>query len=481
MSDLRKRAVLGAKWSSASTIVVTLLELVQLVVLARLLTPQDFGLMAMVMLFLVFAQSFADLGVSAAIIHRENITQHQLSSLYWLTLLSGVIVAVLFVMVSPLVVLFYREESLQSLLLCIALVFIIGSIGQQFEILMQKNLMFKRLSFVESSASLFGVCSAIFLAWLGFGVWSLVWGRLISVSVRSAILSWYGFNHWLPQLYFSLKEIKEFIGFGLFQMGDRCVNYFNQRVDQLLIGSLLGAQALGFYSLAFNLVIQPISKINPLFTRVAFPVFSKINTDNERLRCGFMTLRHLLSTINSPLLLGLFAISPTLIPFFFGEQWESSVELLQLLVLVAFFRSMGNPIGSLLLAKGRADLGFKWNVAIFFVQIPVLYFSIKIYGVTGAIVALLVLELVYFPAEYQLLIRKLIGRCFSAYLSSALRAFFIAVLMVMVLMAIPLFVELPLLALLMAQIILGALIYVTMYWLIFPDSMKQLIHLMVSK
>jgi len=481
MLDLRKRAASGAKWSGASTMIVTLLELVQLVVLARLLTPQDFGLMAMVMVFLVFAQSFADMGVSAAIIHRQDITRRQLSSLYWLTLLSGVIVAALFVMVSPLIVLFYQETSLQSLLLCIALVFVIGSIGQQFEILMQKHLMFKRLAFIDSSASSFGVCSAILFAWLGFGVWSLVWGRLISVSVRSGILSWYGFNHWQPQLYFSFKEIKEFIGFGMFQMGDRCVNYFNQRVDQLLIGSLLGAQALGFYSLAFNLVIQPISKINPLFTRVAFPVFAKINTDNERLRHGFMTLRNLLSTINAPLLLGLFAIAPTLIPFFFGEQWAPSIELLQLLVLVAFFRSMGNPIGSLLLAKGRADLGFKWNVALFFIQLPVLYFATKIYGVTGAIVALLVLELVYFPVEYQFLIKKLIGRCFSDYLSSASRAFFIALLMTMAVMAIPLFFELSLLALLIAQIVLGALIYVTMYWLFFPVPMKKLIHLIVNK
>lgn len=125
----------------------------------------------------------------------------------------------------------------------------------------------------------------------------------------------------------------------------------------------MGAQALGFYTLAWNLIIQPLQKLNPIITRVAFPVFAKLQDDNARLKRGYMSTLNILSAMNFPYFFGLAVVAPLLVPVVFGMQWLPSILLMQILCVVGLLRSTGNPIGSLLLAKGRADWGFKWNLA----------------------------------------------------------------------------------------------------------------------
>src|SRR5262249_36314737 len=154
---------------------------------------------------------------------------------------------------------------------------------------------------------------------------------------------------------------------------ERSINYLSERLDQLLIGTLLGARSLGFYNFAFNLTGRPIWRINPILTRVAFPIFSAVQHDREKLRRGYLRLLSLLTTINAPLLIGLATLAPVAVPLVFGRKWTDSIILIQILSLVTLSRSVGNPIGSLQLAKGRADLGFKWNAFFLLVSVPAIY------------------------------------------------------------------------------------------------------------
>ena len=193
----------------------------------------------------------------------------------------------------------------------------------------------------------------------------------------------------------------------------------------MIIGSLLGADALGFYNLAWNLIIQPISRINPVLTRVAFPVFAKLQMDREALKSGYLKMLRLLATTNFAALFGIAAVAPNLVPVVFGERWLPVVPLIQILSLVALIRAVINPVGSLLLSKGRADLGFKWNLALLFSQgLGVVVGSS--FGLRGVASALLFLHVAYFFLSYKFLVAPLLGPCWGPYVKTMAPAFCIS-------------------------------------------------------
>ena len=478
---LRKSTVSGVKWTSVSTIITIVLRFLQLAILARLLSPEDFGLMAMIMVVLGFAQSFADMGISNAIIHRQDTTREQLSSLYWINIIAGGAVFFLVVAATPHVVSFYKEPRLEELMFWAAMIFIVIPIGQQFQILLQKYLRFKELSLVEIVSALIGGVIAILSAVAGQGVLSLIWGQLSNSTSKTVILVGLGWKEWRPKLHFKRSDLRGYIGFGLYQMGEKSINYFNSRIDQLLIGTLLGAQALGYYSLAFNLVIQPIAKINPILTRVAFPVFAKIQTDTKLLRRGYIMVIKVISMINFPLLLGLAAVAPLLIPLIFGEQWLPAIVLVQILALVALIRSTGNPVGSLLLAKGRVALGFKWNFMRLVTQIIGVYAGAHFGGIIGVASVVLFIQVVYFPLSYLILIRTLIGRCLNDYLASMAPALALSAAMVMSVLFFARIVHGPAILVLAGQCVCGIVVYFTLNFLFQRQWLYEMKHLFFER
>jgi O-antigen/teichoic acid export membrane protein len=416
--SLKQQAVSGVKWSGLSMGVVTALQFVSLAVLARLLSPSDFGLMGMIMVVIGFAQAFADMGISNAIIHRQDATKDELSSLYWINILAGVAIFLIVCVSTPLVAAFYHEPRLNNLMYLAALIFLITPFGQQFQILLQKELQFNQLAIIEITGSFSNATVAIILAFLGTGVFSLIWGQLAGTTIRVLLLSYWGWRNWRPRLHFSRRDLKKYIGFGLYQMGERTINYFNSNLDYLLIGALLGAKSLGYYTLAYNLVLRPSSMINPAITKVAFPIFSTVQNNTNKLKKGYLKVIQLLSSVNFPIMVGLAVVAPVAVPVVFGEQWLPSIILIQILTIVGLLQSTGNPVGSLLLAKGRADLGFKWNVALMITQIPGLYIGAKFGGTIGVAIAFSILLGIYSILNYIILIRTLIGPCLREYVFS---------------------------------------------------------------
>lgn len=400
--SLKKRAFSGVVWTSTSTVLTTIIQFVQLAVLARLLKPSDFGLMGMVMVVIGFAQAFADMGVSNAIIYRQHTNSSQLSSLYWLNILTGVMVFGILVASSPLIVKFYGEPRLSGLILWAALIFLITPIGQQFQILLQKELQFDRLAKVEVVGATLGMMVSLIAAWKGQGVFALIWGQLVNTSCQATLLASLGWATWRPSLEFKLNDLKDYLNFGLYQMGERSINYFSWNMDKLLIGKLLGSESLGFYNLAYQLMIRPISLMNPIITRVAFPVFSSIQNDDVKLKSGYLKVIKATSFLNLPIYIGMFAIAKPLIIFLLGSEWVPTIGVFKILVWLGIFYSLGNPIGSLMLAKGRADLGFWFN------SFAILVYAIAIYmgshwGIQGVALALLSSSaVILFPADFWL-------------------------------------------------------------------------------
>ena len=362
--SLKKNALKGGQWTSIAMMISTLLQLLKISVLARYLSSDDFGLMAIVMVLVGFSQAFADMGISNAIIHRQNITHDQLSSLYWLNLMSGIALALVLVVISPFISLYYSEPDLVLLTVVVSSVFVITAFGQQYRILCQKELQFATIALITITSEIIGTSVAIWLAWSGMGVWSLVISMLVTAGVASAGFLLVGLQrHHRPSLVFRYSELKGFYGFGLYQMGERSINYLSANIDKILIGKFVGMGALGFYNMASQLALYPLQKINPVVNTVAFPTYAKLQHDPERRSHYYAVSVKLLSLVTVPILAFLFFNAHDVVLLVFGDGWSQTAALVQVMVFIGVLKAVGNPGGALLLAMGRAEVGFWWNLA----------------------------------------------------------------------------------------------------------------------
>lgn len=362
--SLHIQAVHGVKWTGTSTVSVTIVNYARLVVLAHLLAPRDFGLMGMVLVITSLGSTFADMGISNAIIWKQDITQEQLSSLYWLNIMAGVAVFGVVIAVSPLVAAFFHEPRLVSLMFWASFIFPIAALGQQFQTLLQKNLLFGRMAKVEIVSASAGAAVSIVAAFLGQGVYSLIWGQLTTTGCMAFLYVYLGWRAWRPRMIFKPRNLHGLISFGLYQMGERAVNTFAYNIDYIMVGRFLGPTLLGIYMLAWQIMIAPMTKLNPILTRVAFPVFARKQTDHPGLRRGYTELSKMLAILTLPILVLAAATAPVLVPAIFGPKWIAAIPLIQIFLLLGIFRSLANPIWSVLLAKGRADIGFALSVAV---------------------------------------------------------------------------------------------------------------------
>ena len=415
-NSLKQQAVSGAKWIGTANIITTVLLFARLTVLGRILDPADFGLMSMIMVVINFAFVFSDIGISKAIIQRQNISGEQLSSLYWVNIFIGIAIMLIVAATAPLVAAFYHEERLASLIIVSSITFPITAVGQQFQVLLEKEMKFDKLASADILSSLIGTVITIICAIQGYGVISLVIGQITISAIKMLYTLAAGLKLHKPRLFFNIGNVKEFISFGLFQMGERCVDYLSGNVSSILIGRFLGPEILGMYYFAYQIVLMPITKINPILTRVAFPVFSKKQSDNQALNKGYIELNKLIAYIVIPLLTGLAVTAPVAIPLIFGNKWTGSIILIQIMALPGIFIALGNPIGTIQLAKGRADIGFYWNLLAFIMSMAVMLLVIR-NGVIALAYSQIVLSIISFIAGLYI-IRYLTEMSFSDYLAA---------------------------------------------------------------
>ena len=389
--SLRAKTLSGVKWTTVSTIIVTLIQLLQLSILARFLAPTDFGLMAIVMVVIGFSQAFLDMGISNAIIHKQTITSEQLSTLYWLNIFAGFVLFFLVFVASPLVSIFYSEPELSKLIILVGLTFLIQPFGQQFMVLWQKEMRFAEMSKIDIATKLLSLVVSVVFAYLGYGVYALVYGTLAAVTLQTILFVSMGMKEHRPRRLFRWGDVHDFIGFGAYQMGERTVNYFNSQIDVILIGKLLGTEALGVYNIAKQLIMRPSQIANPVITKVTFPAMSKVQNDTATLKRVYLQTLNYLSSFNFWVYTMMIVLAPEIVFYLFGGKWMAAVPLVQILSLYGAVRSTGNPIGSLLLAKGKANLGFYWNLGLLF-YIPVGIIFASHWGLIGVAWMLVVLQ-----------------------------------------------------------------------------------------
>lgn len=392
--SLTKRTVSGVLWRGSSNILMTILNFAILAVLAHILMPSDFGLMAIILVVTGFVSILADLGLSAAIIQKQNITREQLSTLFYLNLLLGVALAGSCFALSGVFANFFKHQELAGLLKVISLTFLISSGGQVFDSLLQKEMSFGLLFKIDIVEMIIYGAVAIVFALRGFGVWSLVCGFIMRVIVR-VLLLWITASQ-RPGFIFNLKAVRGYLHFGIYIFGDRVLNYFNRNLDNILIGRMLGAEALGFYTLAYSLMLTPVSKIASPVSSVIFPAFSIVQHDNKKIREGYLQVVKYISLLTFPMMAGLFATAPEFIISVYGAKWQPSILILQIFCLVGAIQSVGTTVGSVQYAKGRPDLSFKWGCLAVVVNATAFIIGVR-WGILGVTCAYLIAALVLEP------------------------------------------------------------------------------------
>jgi O-antigen/teichoic acid export membrane protein len=416
--SLREQAFRGVRWTALSSLVRIGLTLVQVVVLARLLTPADFGLMALAASLLALLETFADAGVSNAIIHRQETDPGRLSSLYWLNVATGAGIALLLALASPLLAAFYDAPLLQPLLLAGALHLVASASWQQLLVRAEMELRFGALAATQVPACAAGVAVSLLVAAQGGGALALAAG-LLAQSVTAAGLGWLLLARgWRPSLRLRPGEIRPHLAFGAYTVANSLVNSVSSQVDVLVGGRMLQPQALGEYSVSRNLCLQVGTTLNPVVTRVGLPLLARARSDPALLKDVYLQAVRMTASVNFPLYAGLALFAPEVVALLLGPQWDAAVPLLRLFALWGALRALINPVGALLLACGRADLSLWWNLGLLACIVPAA-FAGGHYGPWGLAIAVTSLVALALAPHWFLLVRPLCGAGAGEYAQSA--------------------------------------------------------------
>jgi len=356
-SGLRNKVIKGTTWNFFSQICDQGLSLVVTIILARILYPSDFGIVALSVVFVGLMELFQNLGMGSAIIQKKNIGDDYLSTSFWTGIFTGICIAVILIIISPFAANFYKKEILKYIIIVSSAGFLVGPFTSIHITILTKKLDFRKIAFIKISTKVISGIISVCLALSGSGIWSLVLGSLVAQTLMTPII-WH-IVKWRPSLIFSRKCFKDLFSFSSNILAFDFFNYFARNFDNLIIGKILGAKSLGYYSIAYNLMLKPLQHISWAITRVLFPAFSSIQDEKERVRDIYIKVIRSISLITFPMMGGLMVVSNEIILTFYGPNWAPVIILVQLLCIVGAMQSIGTTVGTIFTSQGRPDLLLK--------------------------------------------------------------------------------------------------------------------------
>jgi PST family polysaccharide transporter len=378
--ELKEQVTTGLKWSAASQGSRQGVLLLTTLVLARLLEPSDFGLLGMAMIVIGFVMLFRDLGTAAAIIQKKDLNEEILSSVFWVNVIIGITITVGLYFSAHLVAAFFKEPRLTPVVRILSFSFLFACLGILQQSLLERSMAFPKLARIEIISVLVGSVVGISMALLGFGVYSLVCQSMSTIFINTLLL-WI-LNKWRPQLVFRWRVVREIGGYSANLSAFNALNYFTRSADYLIVGRFLGAEALGYYTLAYRLLLYPLYGIAITIGRVVFPVYSKLQDHEVRFQRAFLKTTASVALIMFPVMLGILAVARPFVYAAFGEQWEPVIQLIVILAPAAMLGSVLVNAGSIYKAKGRTDWMFRWAVVGFIVRVCAYVIGLR-WGVTG--------------------------------------------------------------------------------------------------
>ena len=361
MSDsLRSKTVKGVVWSSIERFSTQGVQFLIMIIMARLLTPKDYGLIGMLAIFLAVAQSLIDSGFSQALIRKQDRTDVDNSTVFYFNIVvSSALYLILFI-AAPFVADFYNQPELTSVMRVVCLGVILNSLAVVQRALLTVRIDFKTQAKASLSAAVISGCIGIVLAYCGFGVWSLVVQQLLNLSVNTLLL-WI-FSKWRPIAVFSWKSFHELFAFGSKLLASGLLDTMYRNIYPIVIGKLFSASSLGHYTRAQQFSEFPSSNVTGIIQRVTYPILCGIQDETERLEAVYRKFLKLSAFIIFPLMIGMSAVARPFIDIVLGTQWGFCGQLLQIIC----FAMMWYPIHAinlnLLQVKGRSDLFLRLEI-----------------------------------------------------------------------------------------------------------------------
>ena len=350
-TSLRQRTITGFSWRFVTVLGNFVSNFAIGVVLARLLPPEDFGLVGLALIVIGFGKLFADLGIGPALIQRDTLTERHIRVGFTLSLVMGAVLTLAVYHTAPWAARFMDDARLTGILHVLAFVFLVSTLKIVSIALLNRRLDFRRLMITELVSYGIGYGGvAITLALMGFGVWSLVYGSLVQ-NVLAAVIAYAMVRHTIKPLV-ARQEAKELASFGAGISAASIVNYAALQGDYIIVGRMLGPGALGLYARAYNLMKIPLNYFVKVLSKVLFPAASKIQHEPERFRRVYLTSLTFTNFVSIPCLLFIVILAREIIVGIYGPQWEGAVVPLQALALFGVFRASYNNAGAFLRAKG---------------------------------------------------------------------------------------------------------------------------------
>ena len=359
-ADLKGHTVRGGVATLGAQGFGLILSIASIAVLARLLTPADFGLIAMATALTGILALFKDAGLSMATIQREKVTHEQVSTIFWVNVALSLALALTVAALAPAVSWFYDEPKLFSITLAVAGLFIFDGLAVQHQALLSRQMRFSVLAKIQIVTSSLALVAAITAALMGAGYWALLVQLAVS-QISGMVLSW-GYCRWIPGWPQRGVGTRSMLKFGGYLTGFGFVNYFARNADNILIGKVWGSSELGLYTKAYGLLLFPIQQVNGPISAVAIPALSRLQNDPEGFRDFFRKVLSVVTFISFPLIAWMIVCRHEIIMLVLGSQWQGAVPIFGILALSAFFQPIGNITGLLYVVLGRTERMFKWGL-----------------------------------------------------------------------------------------------------------------------
>ncbi len=402
--SLTGHAVRGGIVIGSSQLVRIGVQLLSVVVLSRLLSPEDFGLVASVTPVIGFVSMFQDLGYGQAIIQRRDITQDQISSIFWTTAALGSCCALAVILVSPAVAWFFHDRRLFLITIAASLTVLLGSLMSVPSGLLNRRLNFKGLAISDALGAVLGLVCAVVAAYLGARYWSLMISSVVSSLV--IVIGYWVSVRWKPSRPKAKFVDKEIGSFGANLTGYTFVNYFARNLDNILIGHKTGSVDLGYYDRAYKLLYFPIQNINGPLYRVMTPLLSRVQDDKARFREMFLRSSGQLTLLIVPAMAALVAVSHDFVVLVFGNRWAPVAPIFFYLGINGLLQPMGNATGWIFISQGRTDVLFRLGIVTSMITVGSFFVGLHLGGAVGLAAAYAFSE--YFlktPIQYAVLHR----------------------------------------------------------------------------
>lgn len=361
-NNLAAQAVRGVAWTGLGQVMRQVVQVVGSIALARLLAPDDFGVLGMAMFFIGIGQLLADFGIGSALVQARTNDRVVFSSCFWLNFAVAGVMAATMALAAPFIADFYHRSDLAPVVTALSFSLLLSGLLAVPTALLYKDMKFADLAKAQVIGSLFGALAAIGLAWRGAGVWALVAQPVVGNLFNLAICMWAA--RWVPSFEFSWHRVAPLARFSMALLGTNLVGYANRNTDSLLIGRFIGAGPLGIYAMAMQLMLYPLQQVSSVIVRVLFPTLVHIKDDLPRLRNAYLKAIGAIAFVTFPMMGGLFAVADDFVFVVFGPKWSELAPLLKILAWVGMMQSIGTTMGTIYLTVGRPTIALRVSLIV---------------------------------------------------------------------------------------------------------------------